>query len=208
MKNVKNIECNKVNLPKRGLGQKTQINRKAIIEHVKNGGDYNVPFVATFTDGSVYNGIFKIVKMFKEDGKKDIIIVEEDVLGQFGVLYDSFINGNFKGEFNSAWERMENNREFLRNELNRKNDEYIEQCSLHNYYKENYKATKNALTVAQNKITVLEGKIDEMANKNNIYNDASYLGNLPFIIKTAIKMYERGTSIDTIINKIAKKLSK
>ena len=47
-----------------------------------------------------------------------------------------------------------------------------------------------------------------MANKNNIYNDASYLGNLPFIIKTAIKMYERGTSIDTIINKIAKKLSK
>ena len=138
MKNVKNIVCNKVNLPKRGLGNKTQVNRKAIIEHVKKGGDYNVPFIATFTDGTIYDGVFKIKKMFKED-TKDIIIVEEENLGQFGVLYDSFINGNFKGEFNSAWERMENNREYLRGDLNRKNDDYIEQKNLHDYYKDNYK---------------------------------------------------------------------
>ena len=105
---------------------------------------------------------------------------------------------------------MENNREFLRNELNKKNDDYIEQRNLHNYYKKNYKATKNDLVVAQNEITVLRGKIDEMKNKKNAYDyngKASVINNLPFIVKTVIKMYERGTSVDTIINKIAKKLS-
>ena len=216
MKNVKNIVCNKVNLPKRGLGNKTQVNRKAIIEHVKKGGDYNVPFIATFTDGTIYDGVFKIKKMFKED-TKDIIIVEEEILGQFGVLYDSFINGNFKGEFNSAWERMENNREYLRGDLNRKNDDYIEQKNLHDYYKDNYKEEKKAhnetqvkLVKTENELAVITKKYDELNSKTTNHNamHSTDYSDVPFIVDTVIRMYERGTSRDTIINKIVKKLKK
>jgi hypothetical protein len=216
MKNVKNIVCNKVNLPKRGLGNKTQVNRKAIIEHVKKGGDYNVPFIATFTDGTIYDGVFKIKKMFKED-TKDIIIVEEENLGQFGVLYDSFINGNFKGEFNSAWERMENNREYLRGDLNRKNDDYIEQKNLHTYYKGNFKEekkahneTKNTLVATQNELAVITEKYNKLEQRGILLDKGHELelSEIPFIVDSVIRMYERGTSRDTIVNKIMRKLKR
>lgn len=167
MKNVKNIVCNKVNLPKLGLGQKTRINRNKLIENVKKGDRYTVPFVATFNDGDTYDSIFKIVKAFKEDGK-DIIIVEEEILGQFGVLYDSFINGNFKGEFNSAWQRMENNREYLRNELDRKTDDYIEQKSLHTYYKGKYNDTRDLIVIKDNEIIALKEKLEKIDDVINM----------------------------------------
>lgn len=174
MKNVKNIVCNKVNLPKLGLGQKTRINRNKLIENVKKGDRYTVPFVATFNNGDTYDSIFKIVKAFKEDGK-DIIIVEEEILGQFGVLYDSFINGNFKGEFNSAWQRMENNREYLRKELDRKTDDYIEQKNLHTYYKDNYKEekkahdeTKGLMVIKDNEIVALKEKLEKIDDVINM----------------------------------------
>lgn len=216
MKNVKNIVCNKVNLPKMGLGQKTRINRNKLIENVKKGDRYTVPFIATFTDGTAYDSVFKIVKAFKEDGK-DIIMVEEEILGQFGVFYDSFINGNFKGEFNSAWQRMENNREYLRGDLNRKNDDYIEQKNLHDYYKDNYKEekkahnkTQNELVKTQNELAIVKEKYDELNSKTTNHNamHSTDYSDVPFIVDTVIRMYERGTSRDTIINKIVKKLKK
>lgn len=216
MKNVKNIMCDKVNLPKMGLGQRTRINRKKLIEDVKDGGKYTVPFIATFTDGSFHDGVFKIVKAFKEDGK-DIIMVEEEILGQFGVLYDSFINGNFKGEFNSAWERMENNREYLRKQLNEKNDDYIEQKNLHDYYKDNYKKekkahneTQNELVKTQNELAIIKEKYDELNSKTTNHNamHSTDYSDVPFIVDMVIRMHERGTSRDTIINKIVKKLKK
>jgi hypothetical protein len=147
--------------------------------------------------------------MFKED-TKDIIIVEEENLGQFGVLYDSFINGNFKGEFNSAWERMENNREYLRGDLNRKNDDYIEQKNLHDYYKGNYKKTQNELVKTQNELAIIKEKYDELNSKtanHNAMHSTDY-SDVPFIVDMVIRMHERGTSRDTIINKIMKKLKK
>jgi hypothetical protein len=154
--------------------------------------------------------------MFKED-TKDIIIVEEENLGQFGVLYDSFINGNFKGEFNSAWERMENQREFLRSDLNRKNDDYIEQKNLHTYYKGNFKEekkahneTKNTLVATQNELAVITEKYNKLEQRGILLDKGHELelSEIPFIVDSVIRMYERGTSRDTIVNKIMRKLKK
>ena len=72
-----------------------------------------------------------------------------------------------------------------------------------------HESTRYALTVSQNRVMQLEEKIDNLQNAyNRVDERRNLLSELPFVVKTVIKMYERGTSVDTIINKIAKKLEK
>lgn len=99
---VKNIDSNTDFLPKLGLAQK-RINRIALIEGLKAGNQYVVPFTVTFMDYSTWSSTFKIVKMFKQDNK-DIVMVYEPKLGQFGIPFDSLRGGKFKNEFQQAYD--------------------------------------------------------------------------------------------------------
>ena len=71
--------------------------------------------------------------------------------------------------------------------------------------------TNHVLTVKnenlQNEIMVLTQRLNENATQAHSYNVESF-SNIPSIVKTAIKLYERGFSVDAIINKIAKRLKK
>ena len=57
-------------------------------------------------------------------------------------------------------------------------------------------------------MNVLEKKLDEQQQKAKNYNGLNNIDALPLIVKTVIKLYECGNSVDTIINKIARKLNK
>ena len=116
-KTVKNISVDLQWLPKLGLAKK-RIDRNAIIAGVKAGNKYVIPFTVDFTDHTSWHSKFSIVKMFKDDTKKDIVMIEEDNLGQFGVLFNSLMSGSFKGEMQNAYDRMVWNKNTYVNELN------------------------------------------------------------------------------------------
>lgn len=108
-KDVKEISVDLKFLPRKGLAQ-VRIDRNKTIEAIKAGQKFIVPFTATFKDYSTMTSKFEIVKMFKDSEGKDIIMVQEDSLGQFGVLFNSFMTGSFKNEFQVAYDRMLTNR--------------------------------------------------------------------------------------------------
>ena len=108
-KDVKEISVDLKFLPRKGLAQ-VRIDRNKTIEAIKAGQKFIVPFTATFKDYSTMTSKFEIVKMFKDSEGKDIIMVQEDSLGQFGVLFNSFMSGSFKNEFQVAYDRMLTNR--------------------------------------------------------------------------------------------------
>lgn len=108
-KDVKEIKVDLKFLPRKGLAQ-VRIDRNKTIEAIKAGQKFIVPFTATFKDYSTMTSKFEIVKMFKDSDGKDIIMVQEDSLGQFGVLFNSFMSGSFKNEFQVAYDRMLTNR--------------------------------------------------------------------------------------------------
>ena len=108
-KDVKEISVDLKFLPRKGLAQ-VRIDRNKTIEAIKAGQKFIVPFTATFKDYSTMTSKFEIVKMFKDSDGKDIIMVQEDSLGQFGVLFNSFMSGSFKNEFQVAYDRMLTNR--------------------------------------------------------------------------------------------------
>jgi hypothetical protein len=108
-KDVKEISVDLRFLPRKGLAQ-VRIDRNKTIEAIKVGQKFIVPFTATFKDYSTMTSKFEIVKMFKDSEGKDIIMVQEDSLGQFGVLFNSFMSGSFKNEFQVAYDRMLTNR--------------------------------------------------------------------------------------------------
>ncbi len=89
-------------LPRLGLSGK-QINRQGLIKGVKAGNSYVIPFTVTFTDYTTWSSTFQIKKMFKDDQKRDMIMVYEQKLGQFGIYFDSLRGGKFKNEMQVAW---------------------------------------------------------------------------------------------------------
>lgn len=107
-KTVKKIDTNTDFLPKLGLAKK-RTDRNGIIAGLKAGNRYVVPFTVTFSDWSTWSSKFAIVKMFKQD-KTDIIIVEEESLGQFGIYFNSLANGSFKKEMEKAYNTMVRNK--------------------------------------------------------------------------------------------------
>ena len=114
-KTVKHIDANTDFLPKLGLAKK-RIDRNGMIAGLKAGNKYVIPFTVTFTDHSTWSSKFSVVKMFKE-GKTDIVMIEEDNLGQFGVLFNSLMSGSFKGEMQRAYDRMVWNKNTYASEL-------------------------------------------------------------------------------------------
>ncbi len=63
----------------------------------------------------------------------------------------------------------------------------------------------------KNEVMVLTLRLNENANKTKAHNyneNVENFSNIPSIVKTAIKLYERGFSVDAIINKIVKRLKK
>lgn len=102
-KTVKHIDPVLEYLPRLGLSGK-KINRNGLIEGLKAGNNYVIPFTVTFTDYSTWTSTFKIKKMFKDEQKRDMIMVYEQKLGQFGIYFDSLRGGKFKNEFQVAWD--------------------------------------------------------------------------------------------------------
>ena len=89
-------------------------------------------------------------------------------------------------------------------------NEKITNLTMENMELEN---TNHELTVKnenlQNEIMVLTQRLNENATKTFNHNEElEKFSNIPSIVKTAIKLYERGFSVDAIINKIAKRLKK
>lgn len=104
-KEVANIGVDLQWLPKLGLAKK-RIDRKAIMAGVKAGNKYVIPFTVNFTDNTTWSSNFTIVKMFRDEFKRDIVMVEEDKLGQFGILFNSLMSGAFKGELQGACNKV------------------------------------------------------------------------------------------------------
>ena len=159
-KTVKNINVDLQWLPKLGLAKK-RIDRNAIIAGVKAGNKYVIPFTVTFTDYSQWNSKFAIVKMFKDDTKKDIVMIEEDNLGQFGVLFNSLMSGAFKGEMQNAYDRMVFNKNTYADELNNVKKQLKNQEEQTKYARQANVKKDSEISVLKSEKAVIEMELEE-----------------------------------------------
>lgn len=200
-------------LPKTGFKN----NRIHTYTTVKNGTQYCIPtYVELVANGEKICCELKpkLVGMDKFD-KRYKCVVRDDVLGNIIVWFDDLLQTKtFANRIKDELTRHLNNIDELAKKIDKANEFATEQQQRANTYNEKYttecmahESTRYALTVSQNRVMQLEEKIDELNGKINVATHyKTSVGDIPFIVKTVIRMYERGTSIDTIINKIAKKL--
>ena len=159
-KAVKNINVDLQWLPKLGLAKK-RIDRNAIIAGVKAGNKYVIPFTVTFTDYSQWESKFAIVKMFKDDTKKDIVMIEEDNLGQFGVFFNSLMSGSFKGEMQNAYDRMVWNKNTYVDELNDVKKQLKTQEEQTKYARQANVKKDSEISVLKSEKAVIEMELEE-----------------------------------------------
>ena len=191
-KTVKNINVDLQWLPKLGLAKK-RIDRNAIIAGVKAGNKYVIPFTVTFTDYSQWNSKFAIVKMFKDDTKKDIVMIEEDNLGQFGVLFNSLMSGAFKGEMQNAYDRMVFNKNTYADELNNVKKQLKDQQEQTKYARQANIKKDSEISVLKSEKAVLEVELEEtkyqlavVDTKNEAVQTKYKTTVIPYVIKLAL----------------------
>lgn len=204
-KTVKNISVDLQWLPKLGLAKK-RIDRNAIIAGVKAGNKYVIPFTVTFTDHSTWNSKFSIVKMFKEN-KTDIAMIEEDNLGQFGVLFNSLMSGSFKGEMQRAYDRMVWNKNTYVDELNDVKKQLKTQEEQTKFARQANVKKDSEISILKSDKAVLEMELEETKYQLTVVNDQieavdSELRNR--IIPLIVRFAKKDMSEMEIISKLAK----
>ena len=205
-KTVKNINVDLQWLPKLGLAKK-RIDRNAIIAGVKAGNKYVIPFTVTFTDYSQWNSKFSIVKMFKDDTKKDIVMIEEDNLGQFGVLFNSLMSGAFKGEMQNAYDRMVFNKNTYADELDNVKKQLKNQEEQTKYARQANVKKDSEISVLKSEKAVIEMELEETKYQLTVVNTQveaadSELRNR--IIPLIVRFAKKDMSEMEIISKLAK----
>ena len=78
-------------------------------------------------------------------------------------------------------------------------EKYTNECMAH-------ESTRYALDVAQNRVMVLEKKLDNLENSTKAYNNGFSFGNIGLkkLVNTIIKLHNYGLDIDTIVTRIEK----
>jgi hypothetical protein len=205
-KTVKNINVDLQWLPKLGLAKK-RIDRNAIIAGVKAGNKYVIPFTITFTDYSQWNSKFSIVKMFKDDTKKDIVMIEEDNLGQFGVLFNSLMSGTFKGEMQNAYDRMVFNKNTYAEELDNVKKQLKNQEEQTKYARQANVKKDSEIVILKSEKAVIEMELEETKYQLTVANTQveaadSELRNR--IIPLIVRFAKKDMSEMEIISKLVK----
>jgi hypothetical protein len=205
-KTVKNINVDLQWLPKLGLAKK-RIDRNAIIAGVKAGNKYVIPFTITFTDYSQWNSKFSIVKMFKDDTKKDIVMIEEDNLGQFGVLFNSLMSGTFKGEMQNAYDRMVFNKNTYAEELDNVKKQLKNQEEQTKYARQANVKKDSEIVILKSEKAVIEMELEETKYQLTVVNGQveaadSELRNR--IIPLIVRFAKKDMSEMEIISKLVK----
>jgi hypothetical protein len=205
-KTVKNINVDLQWLPKLGLAKK-RIDRNAIIAGVKAGNKYVIPFTITFTDYSQWNSKFSIVKMFKDDTKKDIVMIEEDNLGQFGVLFNSLMSGTFKGEMQNAYDRMVFNKNTYAEELDNVKKQLKNQEEQTKYARQANVKKDSEIVILKSEKAVIEMELEETKYQLAVVNTQveaadSELRNR--IIPLIVRFAKKDMSEMEIISKLVK----
>ena len=205
-KAVKNISVDLQWLPKLGLAKK-RIDRNAIIAGVKAGNKYVIPFTVTFTDHSQWNSKFAIVKMFKDDTKKDIVMIEEDNLGQFGVFFNSLMSGSFKGEMQNAYDRMVWNKNTYVDELNNVKKQLKTQEEQTKYARQANVKKDSEISVLKSEKAMMEFELEETKYQLAISNqkvDSVDFELRSSIIPLVVKLAAKGKSEMEIIARLVK----
>ena len=190
-KTVKNINVDLQWLPKLGLAKK-RIDRNGMITGLKAGNRYVIPFTVTFTNYDTWSSKFTVVKMFKE-GKTDIVMIEEDNLGQFGVLFNSLMSGSFKNDMQKAYDRMVFNKNTYADELNNVKKQLKEQQNQTNYARQANVKKDSEISILISEKAVLEVELEEtkyqlavVDNKNEAVQTKYKTTVIPYVIKLAL----------------------
>lgn len=190
-KTVKNINVDLQWLPKLGLAKK-RIDRNGMITGLKAGNRYVIPFTVTFTNYDTWSSKFTVVKMFKE-GKTDIVMIEEDNLGQFGVLFNSLMSGSFKNDMQKAYDRMVFNKNTYADELNNVKKQLKEQQNQTKYARQANIKKDSEISVLKSEKAVLEVELEEtkyqlavVDNKNEAVQTKYKTTVIPYVIKLAL----------------------
>ena len=190
-KTVKNINVDLQWLPKLGLAKK-RIDRNGMITGLKAGNRYVIPFTVTFTNYDTWSSKFTVVKMFKE-GKTDIVMIEEDNLGQFGVLFNSLMSGSFKNDMQKAYDRMVFNKNTYADELNNVKKQLKEQQNQTNYARQPNVKKDSEISILKSEKAVLEVELEEtkyqlavVDNKNEAVQTKYKTTVIPYVIKLAL----------------------
>ena len=216
---ITNVSVDLSSLPKVGLSGKN--NRIHTCTTVNNGTHYCLPtYVELVANGENFCCELKprLTQMIKIDNSNYRCVIKDEILGSFVVRFDDLLRTKtFANRIKDEIIRHLKNIEDLAQQIDRANQLASESCKRATEYNEKYttecmahESTRYALTVSQTKVMQLEEKINNMEQRGILLDSGHEVGlsEIPFIVKTVIRMYERGTSVDTIINKIVKKLKK
>lgn len=214
---ITSVSVDLSSLPKVGLSGKN--NRIHTCTTVNNGTHYCLPtYVELVANGENFCCELKprLTQMIKIDNSNYRCVIKDEVLGSFVVRFDDLLRTKtFANKIKDEIIRHLKNIEELAKQIDKANQLASESCKRATEYNEKYttecmahESTRYALTVSQTKVMQLEEKIDEMNKQAHTMDSAikTKVSDIPFIVKTVVRMYERGTSVDTIINKITKKL--
>ena len=204
-KTVKNINVDLQWLPKLGLAKK-RIDRNGMITGLKAGNRYVIPFTVTFTNYDTWSSKFTVVKMFKE-GKTDIVMIEEDNLGQFGVLFNSLMSGSFKNDMQKAYDRMVFNKNTYADELNNVKKQLKNQEEQTKYARQANVKKDSEISVLKSEKAVIEMELEETKYQLTVVNTQveaadSELRNR--IIPLIVRFAKKDMSEMEIISKLAK----
>ena len=216
---ITSVSVDLSSLPKVGLSGKN--NRIHTCTTVNNGTHYCLPtYVELVANGENFCCELKprLTQMIKIDNSNYRCVIKDEILGSFVVRFDDLLRTKtFANKIKDEIIRHLKNIEDLAQQIDKANQLASESCKRATEYNEKYttecmahESTRYALTVSQTKVMQLEEKINNMEQRGILLDSGHEVGlsEIPFIVKTVIRMYERGTSVDTIINKIVKKLKK
>ena len=201
-------------LPKTGLAQKN--NRIHTYTTVNNGTYYCLPtYIELIANGEKICCQLKprLVAMDKFD-KRYKCTVRDDILGNIVVWFDDLLQTRtFANRLKEEIIRQLKNIDELAKKIDEANalanentkrateycEKYTNECMAH-------ESTRYALDVAQNRVMVLEKKLDDLENSTKAYNDGFSFGNIGLkkLVNTIIKLHNYGLDIDAIVTRIEK----
>lgn len=166
---IKKIEVDTTNLPKNKAGKNDRV---AMVDGLEHGHKYTVTVKFIYGDWSEYVTEFTITKLLQNREWINIRDTGEGRFGGFSVLFNSFLNGTFKGQ---AQEASDNHFRMIQ-EANAPLHEKIarqDQDLTNTRYE--LEKTQNALVVANNTIFTLQTEVSNSKNQSRyIKNESNY----------------------------------
>lgn len=175
---IKKIDVDTSTLPKNKAGKNDRV---AMVDGLEHGHKYTVDVTFTYCDWSEYKTEFTVTKLLQNREWINIKDTGEGRFGGFSVLFNSFLNGTFKGQAQDAsdnyFRMVEEVNAPLYSEIERQKQNVIN-------LSHNLEKTQNTLMVLETQFQNQKKVISEL-KRNKKVNDNNLEANVEKFVRCA-----------------------